>query len=304
MTALIFSVNVLVWGFSWIAITFQIAEAPGDVALFYRMVIAAAALFAVLALTGRLRPVSWREQFFLAVTGLLLFSINYMLAYTGAGYLPSGVVALVFSMATVFNAFHSMVFFGERQSVRFIVGAMLGMGGLAGMFWHDLAGFDLTSGALTGAGIMLAATYVFSLGNMMSRRNNEAGIDLPTATAWAMSWGAVFLLIFALFKGRHFSLDYSTSFYVSLLYLALAGTTVGFLTYLEIVKRLGAPLAAFSAVLYPAIALTVSTFVEGYQWTATSVAGLVLIAAGNILVFMPASLISRVRFGAARSSPA
>ena len=53
-------------------------------------------------------------------------------------------------------------------------------------------------------------------------------------------------------------------------------------------RRLGAPLAAFSTVLYPVIALTVSTFFEGYHWTSAAAVGLLLIALGNMLVFAPA----------------
>jgi drug/metabolite transporter (DMT)-like permease len=292
MTAAIFFLNVLVWGFSWIAITFQVNEAPPEVALLYRIALAAVMLVLFLVVTGRLTRVPARQHPFLALTGLSLFCVNYLLAYTSTLYIASGVSALVFSTVTVFNALNSMIFYGERQGPRFVLGVVAGIGGLACMFWRDLVALDLTSASLIGGGFMLAATSVFSLGNMMSRRNNAAGIDLPTATAWSMVWGSVFLLVYVLAQGHTLSLDYSASFYAALLYLALPGTVIGFLAYLEIVKRIGAPLAAFSAILYPAIALTVSTFVEGYEWTPASVAGLMLIAAGNMLVFMPPAFVA------------
>jgi drug/metabolite transporter (DMT)-like permease len=141
---------------------------------------------------------------------------------------------------------------------------------------------------------VLAGTYLFSLGNMISRRNMSAGLDLATATAWSMMWGTLLLAIYTLFSGQEVSLDYSLGFYAALAYLAIPGTVIGFLTYLEVVKRLGAPLAAFSTILYPAIALTISTFVEDYQWTVAAVIGLALIAFGNLLVFAPAALVQEV----------
>jgi drug/metabolite transporter (DMT)-like permease len=285
MTAFLFLINVLVWGFSWIAITVQIGEAPAEVALLYRVALAAITLFAFLALTGRLRPVPMRRQPVLALTGLCLFSLNYLLVYNGAAYIASGVVALLFSTATVFNAFNSMVLFGQRQTLRFIAGAVCGMTGLGCLFWRDLAALDLASEAIVGAGFVLAGTYIFSLGNMTSRGNNIAGLHMPTTTAWSMVWGTLFLTIYTLARGHGFPVDFSTDFYLALLYLAIPGTVIGFLTYLEVVKRIGAPLAAFSTVLYPAIALTVSTFFEGYQWTPAAIVGLMLIAMGNILVF-------------------
>jgi drug/metabolite transporter (DMT)-like permease len=245
-------------------------------------------LFLVLAAAGRLRRVTMRQQPYLALMGLCLFCLNYMLVYNATSYIPSGVVALVFSTATVFNAFNSMMFYGERQSARFIFGAMLGMAGLGGLFWRDLTQLDLGSASLTGGVLVLAGTYVFSLGNMVSRRNNTAGIDLPTATAWSMGWGTVFVAGLTLSRGQPLPLDLSWNWYLALIYLAIPGTVIGFLSYLEVVRRLGAPLAAFSAVLYPAIALMVSTFFENYHWTPAAAMGLLLIALGNILVFAPA----------------
>lgn len=295
MTAFLFSINVLVWSFTWIAIKVQIKEVPVEIALFYRMVVAGLVLFAVLAASGRLRLVRWRDQPFLAMTGLCLFCLNFLLVYSGAGYIASGVVALVFSTATVFNAFNSMVFFGDRQSLRFVLGATCGMAGLGCMFWRDLTQLDFTSSSLIGGGLVLAGTYVFSLGNMVSRRNMKAGLDLPTATAWSLLWGVSLLAIYTtLIREQTVSLDYSLSFYAALAYLAIPGTVIGFLAYLEVVRRLGAPLAAFSTILYPAIALTVSTFVENYQWSIAAGIGLVLIAFGNVLVFAPSSLIGEI----------
>lgn len=294
MTAFLFFINVLVWSFSWIAITVQVKEAPVEIALFYRMALAALVLFAFLAASGRLRAVTWRNQPFLALMGFCLFCLNYLLVYSGAGFIASGVVALVFSTATVFNAFNSMIFFGDRQSLRFVAGAVCGMAGLGGMFWRDLVQLDFTSSSLIGGGFVLAGTYIFSLGNMVSRRNMTAGLDLPTATAWAMAWGTLYLTIYTLIRGHEISLNYSLGFYLSLAYLAIPGTVIGFLTYLEVVRRLGAPLAAFSTILYPAIALTISTFVENYQWSLAALIGLMLIAFGNLLVFAPASLIRGV----------
>ncbi len=291
MTAFLFFINVLVWSFTWIAITVQVKEAPVEIALFYRMAVAGFMLFAILAASGRLRSVTWRDQPFLALMGFCLFCFNYLLVYSGAGYIASGVVALVFSTATVFNAFNSMVFFGERQSLRFVIGAFCGMAGLGCMFWRDLAQLDFTSSSLVGGGLVLAGTYVFSLGNMVSRRNMKAGLDLPTTTAWSMAWGTLYLALYTLMRGHEVTLNYSLGFYLALAYLAIPGTVIGFLTYLEVVKRLGAPLAAFSTILYPAIALTISTIVENYQWSLAAVIGLALIAFGNLLVFAPAALI-------------
>ena len=48
---------------------------------------------------------------------------------------------------------------------------------------------------------------------------------------------------------------------------------------------MGADRAAYCTVLFPIVALNVSALVEGYHWTALALIGLVLVAAGNVVVF-------------------
>jgi hypothetical protein len=38
-------------------------------------------------------------------------------------------------------------------------------------------------------------------------------------------------------------------------------------------------------VLFPVVSLNISAWLEGYQWTAVGLGGLLLVIAGNVLVF-------------------
>ena len=71
----------------------------------------------------------------------------------------------------------------------------------------------------------------------------------------------------------------------SLLYLAIPGSVIGFTAYLTLVGRMGPERAAYCTVLFPVVALNISVFVEGYQWTAPALLGLALVMLGNVLVF-------------------
>jgi drug/metabolite transporter (DMT)-like permease len=62
---------------------------------------------------------------------------------------------------------------------------------------------------------------------------------------------------------------------------------VGFTAYLLLVGRIGPDRAAYSTVLFPVVALTLSTVYEGYRWTVPAFAGLGLVLAGNLLAFLP-----------------
>ena len=70
-----------------------------------------------------------------------------------------------------------------------------------------------------------------------------------------------------------------------LLYLAVFGSVIGFTAYFTLVKRLGAAQSAYTTLLFPLVALSISTVWEGYQWSVAAVLGMVLILAGNFLMF-------------------
>jgi hypothetical protein len=52
---------------------------------------------------------------------------------------------------------------------------------------------------------------------------------------------------------------------------------------LTLVGNIGADRASYATLLFPIIALIISTLIEGYQWTTPAVAGVAIILAGNAL---------------------
>ncbi len=69
-------------------------------------------------------------------------------------------------------------------------------------------------------------------------------------------------------------------FVASLLYLVVFSTVIAFAAYLTLLGRIGAARAGYATVMFPVLALLISTAFEGYQWTLFALAGVVLVAAG------------------------
>jgi len=109
-------------------------------------------------------------------------------------------------------------------------------------------------------------------------------IPVVEANTLGMSYGAVFTLAFALARGVPVTFDWSWSYSLSLAYLALFASVFGFGAYLTLLQRIGADRAAYSSVLFPLVALGLSTAVEGYRWTAPAAIGVALVLAGNLVV--------------------
>ncbi|MGO9769786.1 MAG: DMT family transporter [Roseiarcus sp.] len=287
MNALLFGFVVLVWGLTWYAIKLQLGATPAEVSIFWRFFLSAAILWAGLAATGRLRRAPLRGHVWFAALGLVLFSGNFLCFYNAERFVASGVVSVVFAMASAFNVANQWLFRGIRPTPRVVVGALIGALGVACLFADQLAATAGASQAAVGLGLALAGTYCFSLGNLASRPATRAAADLPNAIARAMSWGAAILAATAAARGLSFAPTMSVAYLGALVYLSAIGSVLGFLVYLGLVSRIGPERAAYTTVLSPVIALAVSSSLEGYQWNRWALVGAPLILIGNVVIFRP-----------------
>ncbi|AUG53223.1 DMT family transporter [Thalassospira marina] len=285
MTAALFAIVTFCWGFTWYAIKMQIGPIPIEISIFYRFGLAAAVLAAGMAITGRLKPVPWSAHPWIFLLGCGLFAINFILMYTASSYIASGIIAVLFTTSTIFNAIGNWLFYGQRPGMRFMGGAALGLGGIVCLFANQLASLSHNATAITGMACALGGTAVFASGNMVSVKLHKLGIPTRDAVVRGMAYGAGVLLIFGLLRGETLVMPTDPYYIGGLLYLAIPGSIIAFLAYLALVNRVGAGKAAYVTVLFPVVALTVSTFLEGYIWTATGAAGLALILLGNITIF-------------------
>lgn len=294
MIFLLYAVTVFAWGLSWYAVQLQLGPVAPEVSVFYRFALAAAVMVAFCRLTGRRLDFAPRDHITIALQGLFLFGSNFYLVYLGAQYLPSGLVSILFSLIIVMNMAGSAIVLRNPLQPRVIVGALFGIGGIVVVFWPELAAFDLAREGARGMVLVLAGTASACTGMMISAVNQRRGLGVVRTNTLGMTYGALFFFVFCLGKGAEFRMDWSVSYVGSLLFLSLIATVVAFATFLTLVGRIGPERASYSSVMFPLVALAVSTWLEDFQWTAGAVAGVALVMAGNLFVLIPSSFLRRI----------
>lgn len=292
MPTLLFTTVALAWGFTWYAIHLQLGPTPDIVSIFWRFVAAAGFMWFGLAVTGRIKAVPLRQHSWFAAMGFTLFSGNFVCLYAAEHYIPSGLVAVIFSMASVFNAANQWCFWGIRPSLRALLGASVGVLGVAFLFGNHISDVD-QGHYMRGVFLALAGTYLFSMGNVASGQAICDRVNLPNTVARGMSWGAIFLAVVIIVQEKSFLPHVTKAYLGGLVYLAVIGSVIGFLAYLSLVARIGATKAAYVTVVSPVIALAVSSSLEDYSWALLSSMGIALVIIGNIIIFSPAG---RLRF--------
>ena len=284
MNLLFYTGVVLIWGTTWFAILFQLGEVAPLVSIIYRFAIAAAILMIYCFATGKKMRFPFRDHLFMVILGLFLFSLNYWLFYVAELYLASGLVAVIFSTMVIWNILFGALFIGTPVRPMILAGAFLGLSGICLVFWPELVSFELSDKGMSGLLLGLAATVSASLGNITSARNQMEGIPVVQANAWGMTYGTILMIVTAVLTGTEFSFQATVPYVASLIYLALFGSVFAFGMYLTLIGRIGADRAAYTTLLFPVVALSLSMMFEGYRGSVGALVGIGLILAGNFMV--------------------
>lgn len=283
---LFYGTTVLIWGSTWLAIKFQLGSVDPMLSVAYRFSLAAVVLLLWCVLTRRAMRFTRRDHLFIALQGVLLFALNYLFFYLAELHITSGLAAVVFSTIVIMNLLNGALFLKTPVEMRVLGGGLLGLLGLVLLFWPELASFDLRDRGLYGLLLCVLATFLASLGNIVSARNQQQRLPVVQTNAYGMSYGALFMFLVAWGAGTPLSFDFSMDYLLALVYLALFGSVIAFGCYLTLIGRVGAGRAAYVTLLFPIVALGISTLAEGYHWSLAGLLGLLLILGGNGLAMV------------------
>jgi len=279
----LYAVTLVAWGTSWYAIKLQLGVVTPEVSLVWRFGMASLVMivWAIAARTPIAFPAEIHAKF--ATLGVTIFSTNFALFYYAGMHVPSGLLAVTFSLSSIVNLLLSAMLFGDRLHWRLIAGALCGVLGVVCLFLPQVAGTTINADALFALGLGVCAVFSFCGGNMISRTVQKAGIPLLSANMWGMAYGTVWMAFIAFLSGDRFVLDTGAAYIASLFWLSIVCTVIAFAAYLTLMRRIGPGRAGYATVMFPVVALAVSTVLEGYQWTLIAALGAALALFGNFL---------------------
>lgn len=275
---------VIAWGFSWIALHYQLGTVAPEISVMWRFALAAPAMLLVATLRGERLLFSIYDHLRFALLGATIFSTNFVLFYYGGKILTSGLLAVVFSLASVINVWLGWLVLRAPIDLRVVAGGVLGFLGVAAMFYPQLFGTTFNHAVLVGLLLCVAGTIFFCSGNMVSALLQRRGIPVFAASGYGMLYGAAGLAIYAVLRRLPFIIEPTAKYVGGLIFLAIVSSVIAFGSYLTLLGRIGADRAGYSTVMFPVVALAVSTIAEGYQWTLPAIVGLIAVMAGNLLV--------------------
>jgi drug/metabolite transporter (DMT)-like permease len=102
-----------------------------------------------------------------------------------------------------------------------------------------------------------------------------------------------------LVQGKNFTFEFTLSYITSLFYLSTIGSVIAFGCYFTLLNKIGAHKASYASIMFPAVAVVISTFIEGFLWNSHTIIGFICMIIGNIVVLSK----PKVKVNASTSSP-
>lgn len=279
----LFALAVLVWGTTWHAIVYQIAETPAVWGVALRFALAGAFCAAIAVARGERLWIGPQGLALVGFQGVFMYSLSYLCVYEAEHHVPSGLVAIGYSLSPILNGVASHLMWKTPLSRRFLAGGALGAVGVVLIFAPELVRADAKGHTGLGLLFTMGAVLLSSVGSLASSRNRSLGLPFWASMAWGMGAGALLSTALAVVQGVALPWPLSGAWWASLLYLSIAGSAVAFACFLGLQQRLGPGPASTVGVATPVLALIVSTALEGFVPTVWTLAGVLLALCGSAL---------------------
>ena len=285
----LFAICVVTWGTTWHAITYQVNDMPAEIGVAIRFALAGATVLLACRWRSVSLSFSLADHAALALQGVFLYGVSYVCVYHAERFVPSGLVAVGYSASPLLAGVGAALLFGTALVSRFVVGGLLGLVGVALIFWPEITRPSGGERATLGAVFTMASVLLSGIGSLAASRNRHRGLPLLPSMGFGMLYGAVAAALVSLASGASFVRPTAPSWWLALAYLALAGSVLAFACFLTIQDRVGPGPAATIGVMTPLLALVVSLAFEGFRPDVLTAIGAALAVAGNALMLIPAA---------------
>lgn len=254
-----FVIISLVWGSTWLAIKIGLTSVPPFFAAGIRFLIASAVLYVILRLRGLSILLTPETRKLYAALIFLSYSIPFALVYWGQQYIPSGLSSILFGAYPFSVAiFSHLLLVKERLTWFKIAGIVFGFVGIVIIFSGDVHWTE-TAGVL-GMACILVSTVMQALAVVLIKKYGQP-ISPFVMNFVGMLGGGVILGTLGLATESFSAIVWNTAAVGSILYLAIIGSVLVFVTYHWLLKRIEAVYLSLVSFINPIIAVVLGAIV-------------------------------------------
>jgi drug/metabolite transporter (DMT)-like permease len=277
----------VVWSSTWLAIKIGLRDLPPISFVAIRFLIAIIVLIAVSIGRSRLLPLRRNDYVVLAITGVLMFAVNYTLLFWAELHVSSGLAAVLQATIPIFGMIfaHWML---PDEPLRFqkLGGAIIALGGVT-LICSRLLGFNGPLAFWGGVAVVFGAGSAAFANVLVKARS----IQLAPAmlAAWQMIFGIAPLLVLGFgVEGNPARFHWSAMAILCLLYLAIIGSALTFLLLYWLLPRLTVAQLQSISLITPPGAVMLGWLLGGETFPVSSLLGTAFVLIGVWMIFRKA----------------
>lgn len=256
-----FVVASLTWGSSFLFISVALRGLEPAQVGFGRLVVGAAVLWVMVALSRRKPQLTRRDVLMIGVAAIGLSTVPFVLIPLAQQHITSILASLLNATVPLWTAFFVALLIPHERATRTqVVGLLIGTAGIAVL----LGAWDIDELPVVGAVLMLAATAFYGIGSTLSRMLLSRVNESPTTlSAVQISLSALMLLPVALIAPapEPQALSLGSEVLWALLALGVFGTSFAYVLYWKVIKLAGATTAASVTYVTPVVATVLGVLI-------------------------------------------
>ena len=274
----------VVWSSTWLAIKIGLRDLPPISFVAIRFLIAIGVLLAVSIGRTRLLPQRRSDYTVLAITGILMFAVNYTLLFWAELHVSSGLAAVLQATIPIFGMiFAHWMLPDEPLRVQKLAGAMIAIGGVA-VICGRLLGFDGPLAFWGGVGVVVGGASAAYANVLVKARAMQLAPAM--LAAWQMIFGIAPLLVLGLaVDGNPARFHWTPTALFCLLYLAVIGSALTFLLLYWLLPRLTVAKLQSISLITPPGAVMLGWLLGGETFPISSLLGAALVLVGVWMIF-------------------
>src|SRR5437868_10037474 len=283
----------VVWSSTWLAIKIGLRDLPPISFVAIRFLIAIVVLLAVSIGHVRLLPLRRNDYVVLAITGILMFAVNYTLLFWAELHVSSGLAAVLQATIPIFGMiFAHWMLPDEPLRLQKLAGAMIALGGVA-VICGRLLGFNGPLAFWGGVAVVVGAASAAFANVLVKARSMQLAPAM--LAAWQMIFGiAPLLLLGFAVDGNPARFHWTATSVFCLLYLAVIGSALTFLLLYWLLPRLTVAQLQSISLITPPGAVMLGWFLGGETFPASFLLGAALVLAGVWMIFRKIGASQRV----------
>ena len=203
-----------------------------------------------------------------------------LLIYWAAQYVPSGLISVLFGLSPLITALLAQPLLGERAFTPMrVAGMVVGLAGLIVIFSDSLS---LGHAATAGLAALSAAVVLQSLSMVLIKRHATEIPSLSVTSGALLIATPLFFLTWLGFD-HHLPAALPARAVVSIVYLGVIGSVIGFTLFFYVLKHVSAHGSALITLVTPVFALLLGAFVNHEHLGSNVWAGAILVLFGLAL---------------------